>query len=342
MDAAGAAPEPVTASGPAAEMLGLLSGYWYSQAIYVMAELGIADRLADGPRTAEALAEESGCDAGALYRFLRALASAGLLEEGATRTFGSTPLGDTLRSDRTDSLRAIARLGGHPLHWQAWGRLLHSVRTGEPGFDAVHGRSFFDALGADPVLNEALHAGLEGLADVDADVVDAMDLGRFRRIVDVGGGTGALARRMAGTQPGTSVVLFDQPHVLALAPAAPTVTPEAGSFLDRVPAGADAYVLKFVLHDWDDPRAATILRHCRAAMADRGRVFAIEVVVPDGDAPSIAKTHDVNMLVLTGGRERTLSEYRDLFASADLDLLGAARTARGVSVLEAAAAAATS
>ena len=164
-----------------------------------------------------------------------------------------------------------------------------------------------------------------------------MDLGRFRRIVDVGGGTGALARRMARRGPGASVVLFDQPHVLALAPAAPGVTPEAGSFLDGVPAGADAYVLKFVLHDWDAPRAATILRHCRAAMADGGRVLAIEVVVPDGAAPSIAKTHDVNMLVLTGGRERTLAEYRALFASAELDLVHTIPTARGVTVLEAAA-----
>lgn len=327
----------MTAASPAAEMLGLVSGYWYSQAIYVMAELGIADRLAAGPRTAEALAEETGCDAGTLYRFLRALASAGLVEDLAPRTFGATPLGDTLRSDRPDSLRAIARLGGHPLHWQAWGRLLNSVRTGESAFDAVDGRGFFEAVGADPVLNEALHAGLDLLADVDAEVVDAMDLGRFRRIVDLGGGTGALARRMAGARPGASVVLFDRPHVLALAPPAEGVTPEAGSFLDRVPAGADAYVLKFVLHDWDVPKATTILRHCRAAISDGGRVFAIEVVVPDGPEPSIAKTHDVNMLVLTGGRERTLAEYRDLFADADLGLVRTIRTARGVSVLEAAA-----
>lgn len=326
----------MTASGPAAEMLGLLSGYWYSQAVYVMAELGIADRLAAGPRTAEALAAETGCDAGALHRFLRALASAGLLEHIVPRTFGATPLGDTLRSDRPDSLRAIARLGGHPLHWQAWGRLLHSVRTGEPAFDAANGRSFFDALEADAALNEALHAGLDRLADVDAEVVDAMDLGRFRRIVDVGGGSGALARRIAAAWPRASVVLFDQPHVLALAPSAPELTAEAGSFLERVPGDADAYVLKFVLHDWDAPRAVTILRHCRTALATGGRVFAIEVVVPEDASPSIAKTHDVNMLVLTGGKERTLAEYRDLFASAGLDLVRTTRTRRGVTVLEAA------
>lgn len=324
-------------SDPAAEMLGLLSGYWYSQALYVMAELGIADCLASGPKTAETLANDTRCDAEALYRFLRALASAGLIEEAAPRTFASTPLSDTLRSDRPDSLRSVARLGGHPLHWQAWGRLLHSVRTGEPGFDAAHGRGFFEALGADSTLTEALHAGLARLDDVDAEVVGALGLARFTRIVDVGGGTGALARRMAATQARAAVILFDQPDVLALAPALPGVTLEAGSFHEAVPPDADAYVLKFVLHDWDDARAAAILQRCRAGLRDGGRVFAIEVVVPDGAAPSIAKTHDVNMLVLTGGRERTLDEYRDLFARAGLDLVGSARTARGLTVLESAA-----
>lgn len=322
---------------PAAEMLGLLSGYWYSQALYVMAELGIADCLASGPKTADTLANETQCDADALYRFLRALASAGLVSEVAPRTFASMPLSDTLRSDRPDSLRSVARLGGHPLHWQAWGRLLHSVRTGEPGFDAAHGRSFFDALSADSTLNETLHAGLARLDDVDAEVVGALSLDRFTRIVDVGGGTGALARRMAAAQPRASVVLFDLPHVLALAPALPGVTLEAGSFHEAVPRDADAYLLKFVLHDWDDGRAAAILQRCRAGLRDGGRVFAIEVVVPDDAAPSIAKTHDVNMLVLTGGRERTIDQYRDLFLRADLELRRTTRTARGVTVLEAAA-----
>jgi hypothetical protein len=326
----------VTSDGPAAEMLGLLSGYWYAQAVYVMAELGLADRLAGGPRTAEALAADTGCHADALFRFLRALASAGLLDEVAPRTFASTPLGDTLRSDRPDSLRALARLGGHPLHWQAWGQLLHTVRTGHTAFDAAHGQPFFEALALDLPLNEALHASLNRMADVDAEVAEAVELDRFARFVDVGGGTGTLARAIAARRPPASVVLFDQAHVLALATPAPGVTRHAGSFFDGVPAGGDAYLLKFVLHDWDDDRAAVILRNCRAAVADGGRVLVVEVVVPDDAAPSIAKTHDVNMLVLTGGRERTLGEYRDLFARADLDLVATRRTARGVSVLEAA------
>jgi hypothetical protein len=184
-----------------AEVLGLLSGYWYSQALYVLAELGVADCLAGGPKTADMLARETQCDGEALHRFLRALASAGLLDEVAPRTFASTPVSDTLRSDRPGSLRPVARLGGHPLHWQAWGQLLHSVRTGATGFDAAHGRSFVEALAAAPALNEALHAGLSRLADVDAEVVDALGLDRFARVVDVGGGTGTLARHIAAARP---------------------------------------------------------------------------------------------------------------------------------------------
>ena len=319
---------------PTAEMLGLLSGYWYSQALYVMAELGIADCLADGPRAADALAQETGCHAETLYRFLRALASAGVLHEGDSRTFALTPLSETLRSDHPGSLRPLARLGGHPLHWRAWGNLLHSVRTGETAFEAVHGRSFFDALAKDSVLSAALQAALARLHEVDRDVVDALDLDGFERVVDVGGGTGALCRRLASAYPGTSVVLFNRPHVLATAPSAPGVEPLSGDFLESVPSG-DAYLLKFVLHDWDDGHATRILKNCRDAMRPGGRVFVIEVVLLGDAASSHAKTHDINMLVLTGGRERTVDEYRTLLSAAGLELVRTDRTPQGVGMLEA-------
>lgn len=322
------------AANPTNEMLGLLSGYWYSQSLFVMAELGIADCLAAGPRSAESLAEETGCHAGTLYRFLRAIASTGVLREDDGHRFALTPLSETLRSDRRDSLRPLARLGGHPLHWQAWGNLLHSVRTGDTAFDAVHGRSFFDALAADGALAATFQRVLQRLDDVDREVLDAVDLGACDRIVDVGGGGGALARRIAGAHPRASVVLFDQAHVLASIPAEARIERTAGSFLDGVPHGADAYFLKFVLHDWDDARAIRILQNCRAAMHAHTRVFVVEVIVPDDPASSIAKTHDVNMLVLTGGRERRLDEYRALFSSAGIALAAVTSTRLGVGVLE--------
>jgi hypothetical protein len=319
------------------QMLGLLSGYWHSQVLFVMAELGIADCLAGGPKTAEALAEETRCHADTLYRFLRALASAGLLQELDARRFALTPLSETLRSDRSHSLRPLARLGGQPLHWQAWGHLLHSVRTGETAFDAVHGTTFFDALAADPAFSGTFHGVMEQLDDLERDVAETLDLRALERIVDVGGGVGALARRIASAHPRATVTLFDRPHVIAAAPADARVERIAGDFLETVPRGADAYVLKFVLHDWDDARAARILANCRAAMQPRGRVFVVEVIVPDDASPSIAKTHDINMLVLTGGRERRVGEYRALFSAAGLDLADVRFTRQGVGILAATA-----
>lgn len=315
-------------------MLALLSGYWYSQVLYVMAELGIADCLAAGPKTAEALAEETRCHADTLYRFLRALASTGILREVDPRRFALTPLSETLRSDRRYSLGPVARLGGHPLHWQAWGNLLHSVRTGEPAFDSVHGKSFFDALATDAALSATFQRVLGRLDDVDREVVEALDLGAFERIVDVGGGAGALARRIVNTHPRASVILFDEADVLAMAPADARIDPIAGNFLEDVPRGGDAYFLKFVLHDWDDARAIRILENCRAAMHSDSRVFVVEMIVPDDAAPSIAKTHDLNMLVLTGGRERRIEEYRSLFAAAGLELAAVTFTGQGVGILD--------
>jgi len=313
-------------------MLRLLSGYWSSQCLYVMAELRIADLLANGPKTADVLAEETQCHAGSLFRLLRALACTGILSEVEPRRFALTPLSQTLRSDRRDSLGPVARLGGHPLHWQAWGQLLHSVRTGHAAFDTAHGKGFFGNLADDPVMSAVFQGVQQRLSVLDRAVVATVDLEPFERIVDVGGGMGALAREIASAHPRASVALFDLDHVLATVPADARVDLVPGDFFECVPPGA-AHILKFVLHDWDDDRAARILRNCRDAMAQEGRVFVIEAVVPDDDAPSAAKTHDINMLVLTGGRERTLGEYRSLLSTAGLDFLHATPVGFDVSVL---------
>lgn len=315
-------------------MLRLLSGYWYSQVLYVTAELGLADCLAGGPKSTERLARDTGCHVESLHRFLRALASAGILREVQPRTFELTPLSDTLRSDHPDSVRALALLGGHPLHWQAWGRLVQSVRTGDTAFDAAHGTRFFDAAREDPTLSAAFHASLSRLHEVDRDVVAALQLEQFTRMIDVGGGVGQFAHCLAMANAAASVTLFDQAHVLDAAPAKTGVDHVAGDFMDGVPHGGDAYFLKFVLHDWNDRQAVRILTNCRNAMHPDGRVFVVEVVVPDDAASSIAKTHDINMLVLTGGRERTEPEYRALFEAAGLDLIGVSRTRLGVGILE--------
>jgi hypothetical protein len=319
-----------------AEMLRLLSGYWFSQTLYVAAALGIPDRLAAGPKTADVLAEEAQVDPDALFRLLRGLSSTGIFAEVGPRTFALTPLSETLREDRKGSLRPMALLGGHPLHWQAWGKLLDAVKCGESAFTLAHALPFFDALEADDEVRKAFHQLLSRTAGVDQSVLDTLDLGRFRRIIDLGGGTGELAGRIAAAYPGAEVVLFDREEVLDAAPARAGVECARGDFFAGVPEGGDAYFLKFTLHDWNDRDAIRILSSCREAMSSEGRVFVIEVIVPDGAESSISKTHDVNMLVLTGGRERTLAEYEGLFESAGLRLLGTIATPSGASVLESA------
>jgi ubiquinone/menaquinone biosynthesis C-methylase UbiE len=193
-------------------------------------------------------------------------------------------------------------------------------------------------LGGQPKLSmttmEVIDAREEGCVEVDRAVVDAVDLKDFERIVDIGGGTGGLARQIAASYPRARVILFDREHVLSMAPAGESVEVISGNFFENVPQ-ADAYFLKFVLHDWDDMYSRAILRNCRKAMPVCGRVFVIEVLVPTDTTASMAKTHDINMLVLTGGRERSGDEYTSLFTAAGLELIGIIPTAAGVSVLEA-------
>ena len=245
-----------------------------------------------------------------------------------------TPLSETLLSDKAGTLRPVALLGGHQLHWQAWGGLLNAVRTGRTAFEMVHGIGFFDALANEPDLLAQFHL----ISDLthDRSLIEALGVGRYRRIVDVGGGTGALACRIATEHPQVEVILFDRPEVIAAAPALAAVTTVAGNFFKDIPKGADAYILKFVTHDWDDVDVVRLLSCCARAMATDARLLIVEVVLPDDATPSSAKTHDVNMLVLTGGRERTFAEYRELLRQAGLALLSCSMTEQGVSVLEAA------
>jgi hypothetical protein len=302
-------------------MLRLLSGYFYSQTLYVLAELRIADRLRAGPRSAVELAAAAGVDADALQRLLRALAALEVVDELPDGRFGLTPRAALLDSERPDSLRELAVLGGHPLHWGAWGKLLDAVTTGRTAFDAAAGRSWFDALAADPPLLAVVQRILGRVAAPDARWLAQLELERFASIVDVGGGFGDLARAVAQAHPAAALTLFDRPEVVAAAELPAGIAKAAGDFFTAVPAEAGAYLLRFVLHDWDDAAARLILRRCREAMRSDSRLFVIESVLPDGPGPSIAKTHDVNMLVLTGGRERTLAQYRTLLHDAGLALV---------------------
>jgi O-methyltransferase domain/IclR helix-turn-helix domain len=311
----------------AARMYELTTGAWVSQAIYVAAGIGVADRLAAGPRPVTEIAEETGTHAPTLYRLLRALADIGVFAELDGRRFALTGLGELLRGDVPGSMRSWAMMLGRPFHLRVWADLAESLRSGEPAFERVHGQSGFEYLRDHPedgqVLNEAMTAAS---AQFIAPVVDSYDFGVFKTVVDVGGGQGALLAAVLAANPGVHGVLFDQPHVISGAGrpledagVADRCERVGGDFFDSVPTG-DAYLLSNVLHDWDDERCAAILASVREAMNDDGRVLLGEAVLPDAVAPHPAKWIDLEMLVMGGGRQRTEREYRELFHEAGLRL----------------------
>jgi len=320
----------------------MISGFWLSRALYAAAKLGLADLLKDGPRTADELAKLSGTHPPSLYRVLRALASAGVFSEAPDARFSSTPLSSTLETDAPASLRgfAIAELGED--HYPAWGELLHSVRTGETAFNRLFGMSVWEYRAQHPedarIFDEAMAsftaAGNEA-------ILKGYDFSPFRKIVDVGGGDGSLIAGILKTNPAAQGVVYDLPHAiihaqqrLEAAGLRNRCQAVAGDFFESVPNGGDAYVLKWIIHDWDDERAVTILSNCRRAMPEQAKLLLIEAVIPPGDAPSFHKFMDLNMLVMTGGRERTEAEYRALLAPADLNLTKIIATRSEMSVLE--------
>jgi hypothetical protein len=335
---------------PAAQdtMLAHLTGYWISQLVFVAAKLGLADELARGPRSVAALARKVGADPSALHRVLRALASIGIFAESANGNFRLTPLAATLRSDAPGSLRNFASMIVEDYNWKAWQDLLGGVRRGDLPFTRVHGRPIFDYLRDHPDDDRLFSASMASLSGAEnAAVARAIDFHRFGTLVDVGGAHGHLLAAVVGRHRRLRGILYDQPQVVAAAAAsgfitdkkvAGRITVESGSFFDAVPAGADAYLMKYIIHDWNDDQCVQILTNCRLAMAGGGRVLVAEHVIRPGNAPDWGKMLDINMLVLTGGRERTKQEFATLFKRAGLRLLRVHKTAAALSLLEAAAA----
>jgi SAM-dependent methyltransferase len=313
-----------------AQMMQLTFGSMVAQAISVAADLGVADALADGPRPVDDIATIVGADAPSLYRLLRALADVGVFEELDGRRFAATSLGDLLRRDGPDSLREWAIMMGRPFHRMAWTGLLGSVRTGEPAFEQVHGTTAWDHIRDHPEDGQVFDAAMTVASSRSlAAIADEYDFGSTGTVVDVGGGQGGLIAAILTANPGVRGVLFDLPHVVATrivkeAGAGDRCEYVGGDFFDAVPAGGDVYLLANIIHDWDDEHAARILRNCREAMNPGGRVLLGEAVLPETTEPSPAKLIDLEMLVMNvrGARQRTESEYRDLFAAVGLRMSG--------------------
>jgi hypothetical protein len=334
-----------TPAQPAAlAMIPLINGYWVSQLVYVAAELDLADRLAKGPQTPDALAKQVGADPVALARVLRALASVGVFKADAKGRYTLTPLAQTLRSDHPASLRDFARMMIGDYNWRAWADLLQSVRDGKPAFDRVHGMPFFEYLQRSPEKERVFSASMASISGAEnPTIATSYPFGELTRLVDVGGAHGHLLAAILRRHKKLRGVLYDQTQVVSGAAArgfigAPDVRErievEGGDFFSSVPAGADGYLMKYILHDWDDDRCIRILRLCRDAMAPGGRVLVVDHVIPLGNGPSRGKLMDMNMFVLLTGKERTKAEFAALFAKAGLRLRRVVPTGSPIALVE--------
>lgn len=317
----------------------MMGGYWMTQAIHVSAELGIADLLAGGPRTAEELAKFTDTDSIALYRLLRALASAGIFSEDDLGRFSLTPLAEPLRSDLPGSQRPFAVMMGSEFY-QIWGTLLKAVRKGSHVLNETFGMPFFEYMTRNPERHDIYDAAMTGVHGAETEpMLDAYDFSAFRTVVDIGGGNGSMLSAILRRYPSVKGILFDLPPVadrartaIAGSDLSDRLHVMGGDFFSAVPHG-DAYVIRHVIHDWNDRDAVAILRNCREAMNPDGRVLVVEFVIPAGNSPSFGKWLDLMMLVV-GGQERTGEQYRNLFSEAGLKLNRIIPTAHEVSVIE--------
>jgi len=309
----------------------MVTGYYISRAIYVAATLGIADLLAHGPQPSSTLAKATGTHAESLTRVLRLLASVGVFTEQDDRCFALTPLGECLRTGVPGSMRSAAILFAG-ITQEAWRDLLYSVRTGEPAFHHVFGMDSFSYMAQHPEeaanFDEAMADFTKGIAIA---VAATYDFSQFGTIVDVGGGNGMFLEAVLKAHPTLRGVLFDMPHVAERAQQrieavglAERCKAVGGDFFLEVPSGGEAYILKHVIHDWGDARAVTILKNCHRAMGPQGKLLIVEGVYPShidqSDASRGAASNDVNMLVCTGGRQRSEAEFRSLYGAAGFTL----------------------
>ncbi|AYY12630.1 hydroxyneurosporene methyltransferase [Actinobacteria bacterium YIM 96077] len=324
-------------------LLNLIQGSVITQAISVAARLGIADVLRDGPLPAEDIAKRVGADPEATYRLLRTLSGYSVFAVQSDGRFGLTPMADALRDDAPDSMRGIATLMSHPLLWEDWGNLLESVRSGEANMPRLRGMGAYEFLTANPEYAAEFFQGMRSMSEPETDpVLAAYDFSQFRTIVDVVGGRGGLLAGILKQASSARGILYDSEAATADAPAVfdaagvgERVTIENGSFFDKLPAGADAYVLKHILHDFTEPDCLTVLRNVREAIAPDGTMLVIEYVLDGNNEHHIGNIIDLWLLLLLGAKERTLPQYSELFAKAGLHVVRAVPTASPVSIIEA-------
>jgi SAM-dependent methyltransferase len=322
-------------------LLEMAMGAWVSQVVYVAAKLRIADMLSDGPRSWAEIAAATSTPASSLLRLLRALRTLGVLNTVDGGRFVLTPLGRPLQTDRPGSLRALVMTLGE-IHYDAWGELLYSVKTDTPAFPHVFGAPLFDHLDRNRNAGETFHEAMTDVSTlISQAVLLAYDFSGIQLLADIGGGYGQFLSAILQVYPGMRGILLDTPTViaaankqLALRACRQRCTLVPGNLLEAVPHGATAYLMSGVIHDWDDEHAVRILDNCRRAMAPNGKVLVVETVVPAERESPLSTLLDLNMLVMTGGRERTEPDFRRLFDAAGLTLMKMVPTLAPLWVME--------
>jgi len=321
---------------PQEKMLDLIGGFWIARSIYLAAELGVADVFDDRPKTIAQLAAETNTEPRSLYRLLRALASVGIFTEVSDRCFALTPLATTLKSDIPDSMRYVAMAQMGDDHSLGWSNGLHSLKTGEIAFDAVTGMSAWDYYAQHPEAGQIFSQSMTSMGTAIAQAVAATyDFSEFETIVDVGGAQGSLISAIVQSHPHLKGILFDLPEIIATVNLDGNIQPIAGNFFEFVPSGGDAYLLRWIIHDWDDEKSLMILKNCHQAMPDRGKLLLVESIIPPGNDSSPAKFIDLIMLLMAGGRERTEEEYRLLLQASGFELTRVIPTPSMLSIIEA-------
>lgn len=319
----------------------IIVGAALSKAVCTVAELGVADQIQPGmARSPDYLAKATGSHERSLHRLLRFLASHGLFRETRSGEFEHTPLSSVLRSDAEGSYRAGAQMFHHL--FAGWDGLDHSIRTGEPGFNKVFGKPVFDYVAIHPELGPIVDAGMTCFHGYETEaMLDVYDFGAILVLADIGGGNGSLIGSVLRRYPKMRGILFDLGHVVARASErlkqhgfAERCEVIEGSFFETVPAGADAYLFRHILHDWTDEQCIQILSHCRKVIPAHGRLLVVECVIPMGNDPSISKDFDMTMMTFPGGLERTELEFRSLFKQAGFELTSITPTSTMVSVIE--------
>ena len=332
------------ASSPVEKMIGFIHSFWASRALYVAAKLKLLDHL-DGasPKTTEQLAAATGAHPRSLYRLLRALASVEVLREEAPGRFVSTEVGDVLKSDHPNSVRCAVIIGTGDDHYDAWGNLLHAVRTGETAFDAHFKMPIWKFYEQNPDNARTFdQAMLDYTGAIHAALLKAYDFNVFKRIIDIGGGKGGLLAAILKKFDKPRGTVFDQPYVVEGAKAtlaadglADRCDTAGDDFFESVPAGGDCYTMKFILHDWEDAKSIRILKNIRKAITPGGKLLVMDAVLKDGNEPDFSKFMDLNMLVMTGGQERTEQEFSALLEAGGFHLSRVIRTESMICIVEA-------